>query len=123
MPAQSEQTLHSGKWRSSCISCHVQERKQADAYIERIEAKFGVHFLEGRNHDIEFMAHLWEPLRWIHKPLLVFLAAETMGLVTDIVLYAQGFRSHRHNVGPPDARGHCLGYALGVCRTCSWFWG
>ena len=92
---------------------HVQELKRADAYIERIEAKFGVRFPEGRNPDIEFMAHLWEPLRWIHKPLLLFLAAETMGMATDIVLYAQGFRSHRHNVSPACCQGALLRMCAG----------
>ena len=87
---------------TACL--HAQELGRADAYIERIEAKFGVRFLEGRNPDIEFMAHLWEPLRWIHKPLVVFLGAEAMGLATNIVLYAQGFRSHRHNVSPACCR-------------------
>lgn len=66
--------------------------------MEEIERKFGVSFPPGRNTSISFMAHLWEPLRWIHKPLAVFLGAEAMCVATDALLYAQGFRSYRQQV-------------------------
>ena len=69
-----------------------------------IEKKFGVSFPPGRNTSITFMAHLWEPLRWIHKPLAVFLGAEIMCVATDALLYAQGFRSYRQQVDFPPRK-------------------
>jgi hypothetical protein len=68
-----------------------------------VEANFGVSFREGRNPDIEFMAHLWEPLHWIHKPFVLYLGAELMWAATDGLLYAQGFRPHWQNVRAPLA--------------------
>ena len=72
------------------------------AYIAEIEQTFQLQFEEGRNPDVEFMAHLWEPLRWLHKPLAVYMLAECMGLVTNCLLHALGFRVFRHhNVSIP----------------------
>ncbi|CAL8466496.1 g6032 [Coccomyxa elongata] len=72
-----------------------EQLERSEVYMEEIERKFGVSFPPGRNTSITFMAHLWEPLRWIHKPLAVFLGAEAMCVATDALLYAQGFRSYR----------------------------
>lgn len=73
------------------------------SYIERIEQRFGVTFEEGRNPDVEFMAHLWEPLRWMHKPLVVYMLAECIWLSTDCLLRALGFRAYKHhNVSAPE---------------------
>lgn len=76
----------------------LQQLERTELYIDRIETKFGVKFALGRNASIDFMAHLWEPLRWIHKPLALYLGAETMFIATDALLYAQGFRCHRQQV-------------------------
>ena len=81
----------------SCL-CMLQERQHAYEYTQRVETTFDVHFEEGRNERLEFMAHLWEPLRWIHKPLALYLGAELMWLASNVVLYAQGFRPHWHDV-------------------------
>ena len=54
-------------------------------------------FEEGRNPDVEFMAHLWEPLRWMHKPLTVYIFAECVWLGTDCLLRALGFRAYKHH--------------------------
>lgn len=86
--------------------CHVlipeaipsQELQRSEDYVLRAETKFNINFEEGRSDDIQFMAHLWEPLRWIHKPLFVFLGAEMMWVATDALLYAQGFRVYKHQV-------------------------
>ena len=80
----------------------AQEKARGLAYIAQIEQTFQLQFEEGRNPDVQFMAHLWEPLRWLHKPLAVYMLAECMGLVTSCLLHALGFRAFRHhNVSTP----------------------
>lgn len=82
---------------------YVQEYKGISSYIDRNEQRFGVTFEEGRNPDVEFMAHLWEPLRWMHKPLVVYVFAECIWLSTDCLLRALGFRAYKHdNVSAPQ---------------------
>ncbi len=52
---------------------------------------------------MEFMAHLWEPLRWMHKPLIVYIFAECIWLSTDCLLRVLGFRAYKHqNVRAPQ---------------------
>lgn len=75
-----------------------QETRRSEEFLQRAEAKFDIYFAPGRSTDIDFMAHLWEPLRWIHKPLFVYLGAEMMWVATDALLYTLGFRVHRHQV-------------------------
>jgi hypothetical protein len=65
------------------------------AYLKKIEEKFDIEFEPGHNKELEFMAHLWEPLRTIHKPLAVHLACEAMCLATDAILYGIGFQAYR----------------------------
>lgn len=86
-----------------CPLVLLQEKMRGLAYIEQIESKFGVEFEEDRNPDVEFMAHLWEPLRWMHKPLAVYLFAECMSLATDCLLYVLGFRAFKHHNVSPQA--------------------
>ena len=39
-------------------------QRQIRVFLERVEAAWGVRIAhEGRNPDITFMRHLWEPLR------------------------------------------------------------
>lgn len=60
-----------------------------------LEAAFEVHIPEGYNDKLEFMAHLWQPLRVLHKPLLVHLFSEASVLLTHGCLLFMGFRRHR----------------------------
>ncbi len=58
---------------------------------------------------MEFMAHLWEPLRWMHKPLIVYIFAECIWLSTDCLLRVLGFRAYKHhNVSGPVRSLSCL---------------
>lgn len=66
------------------------------ALIRRIEGAFGMRFEEGRNPDIRFMAHLWEPLRWLHLPLAVYVAAEALWIASSLLLRALGFKPFHH---------------------------
>ncbi len=95
----------------------MQQLERSERYIDLIEVKFDVKFELGRNTSIEFMAHLWEPLRWIHKPLVLFLGAEMMLIATDALLYAQGFRSYRQQVTCRlDAHSHQCPFSYGQIR-------
>ena len=55
----------------------------------------GYTFPPGRNNDIQFMGHLWEPLRVMHKPLAMHLTSEAVALATDASLFALGFKVYR----------------------------
>ena len=79
--------------------CATQAREDIEEYIARCEEKFGYKFKPGRNPDLRFMAHLWEPLRVMHKPLCVVLTSETISLVTDGTLFCMGFKVQRCQVG------------------------
>ena len=70
----------------------MQDRTRGQALIARVENTFNTRFKEGRNPDIKFMAHLWEPLRWIHTPLALYLAAEAVWAATGLLLRVLGFR-------------------------------
>jgi len=74
----------------------MQDCQRGQALIKRIEDSFGMRFEEGRNPDIEFMAHLWEPLRWIHTPLAVYVGAEGLWMASSLLLRALGFRPFTH---------------------------
>ncbi len=57
-----------------------------------MEAKWSRELPEGRNPDIKFMAHVWEDLRVLPKPLALHLACEVMSMVGHAVLRYMGFR-------------------------------
>ena len=52
-------------------------------------------FPEGRNESIGFMAHCWEDLRVLPKPLALHLASEIGALACHGALRALGFRHMR----------------------------
>ena len=83
-----------------------------------------MRFEAGRNLDIRFMAHLWEPLRWIHSPLAVYLAAEGLWMASSLLLRALGFRPFKHpSVSRPRSpvSGCAALNALTVqLRACAW---
>lgn len=56
----------------------VQVRRQLSEYITRIEAVWGVRFEEGRTPGLRFMAHLWEDLRYVWKPMAVRPGSRTV---------------------------------------------
>lgn len=42
-------------------------------------------------------AHLWEPLRWHHRPLALYLGTEVIALLTAAALWGMGFQVGAHN--------------------------
>ena len=41
----------------------MQTQASSERFVDEVEKRWGVKFPEGRNPDLNFMAHLWEPLR------------------------------------------------------------
>ena len=76
----------------------MQDRIQVAHFVTRCEEVWSIKFMEGKNHNISFMAHLWEPLRVYHKPLVVHLFSELAGATNRLWLLMLGFRMQQHKV-------------------------
>lgn len=76
----------------------MQDGTQVAKFVSRCEEVWSTKFVEGKNHDISFMAHLWEPLRVIHKPLVVHLFSELAGTANRVWLGMLGFCMQRQEV-------------------------
>ncbi|KAK9804722.1 hypothetical protein WJX72_001924 [[Myrmecia] bisecta] len=72
-----------------------QKRKSAHAFVGEIEQAWGVQFEEGYDPSLRFMAHCWEPLRVIPKPLAVHLASEAVGMACHLAIQCCGFSKRR----------------------------
>ena len=46
----------------------MQTQASSERFVDEVERRWGVKFPEGRNPDLTFMAHLWEPLRLVQHP-------------------------------------------------------
>ena len=58
-------------------STHVlQTQASSERFVDEVEKRWGVKFPEGRNPDLTFMAHLWEPLRSVH--VIIFIMSALM---------------------------------------------
>jgi hypothetical protein len=62
--------------------------------LDTLEATFEVKIPEGYNEKLHFMAHLWEPMRVVHKPLFVHLASEASLVLSHMFLLALGFQRY-----------------------------
>ena len=71
-----------------------EQRDAIEAFVREVEKRWGVTFAAGRNPALRFMAHLWEPLRVIHKPLALHAACEAATLASHAALWCAGFRKH-----------------------------
>ncbi|BDA49445.1 hypothetical protein COCOBI_14-0620 [Coccomyxa sp. Obi] len=61
-------------------------------FVDQIELEWGVKFSEGRNSEIGFMAHVWEDLRVLPKPLALHLVCELVSALATALLWQMGFR-------------------------------
>ncbi|KAK9804242.1 hypothetical protein WJX72_002946 [[Myrmecia] bisecta] len=71
-------------------------RQLTSDFVDACERTWGVSFNPGTSQRVSFMAHLWEPLRVMHKPLVIHLVSEATGKVVHCYLARHGFVSHRH---------------------------
>ena len=109
-------------------SCDAsQERDALGVYIDRIERlhgeKFGKQaFAPGRTPGLAFMAHLWEPLPFLWKPLAVHVAAEGMRGATCAALRLLGFRAARcqARTGLQRNPDHAMWELYVTCGSNSW---
>jgi hypothetical protein len=84
------------------ILCRYKERAAMDSHeqalvlqvLETLEATFEVNIPPGYNEELRFMAHLWEPIRVVHKPLFVHVVLEASLIFSHIFLTALGFRRY-----------------------------
>ena len=71
------------------------------AFVREIEDKWGRQLPEGRNPDIKFMAHVWEDLRVLPKPLALHAGCEVISLLGHAMLRYMGFRMENCQVCSP----------------------
>lgn len=50
-----------------------------DALVRKLELGTGIRFREGYDHSIQFREHLWEDIRMMHYPLIVYASLEALG--------------------------------------------
>ncbi|KAF5831108.1 Alpha/Beta hydrolase protein [Dunaliella salina] len=84
---------------------HFNPRQQLEAegqghlpgqLVDELERAWGIHFAEGYNKDLSFMAHLWQPLRCSYRPLAFYLLIEYLFFMKHVVLLSLGFRAYKH---------------------------
>ena len=56
------------------------------SFNQQLQTTFNVQFPEGSNPDLHLMQHLWEPLRVVHKPLMLHLVSEMSTCCTHLLL-------------------------------------
>ena len=76
----------------------AQLQRATSGFVRGMEQAWGVTFPEGRNEDLTFMAHCWEDLRVLPKPLALHLASELGGAAGHCVLLALGFQQEQCQV-------------------------
>jgi len=81
-----------GFYQSTWAGLGPAEAAAAAAFVDDVQATWGVAYPPGRNEGLSFMAHLWEPLRAVPKPLAVHAAAEVGVLSCRALLWGMGFR-------------------------------
>lgn len=95
--------------------------------MDQIELEWGVKFLEGRNSEISFMAHVWEDLRVLPKPLALHLVCELVSALAVALLWQMGFRMDTCQVRAQPLLARCMGrqyscsallVQLGSCVGC-----
>ncbi|KAL6784986.1 hypothetical protein ACKKBG_A01950 [Auxenochlorella protothecoides x Auxenochlorella symbiontica] len=72
-------------------STSPEELARVDAFLSKVESRWGVRLTPGHNPALRYMRHSWEPLRVYPKPLLVYLVVEALGRGAHGLLRWQGF--------------------------------
>lgn len=61
---------------------------------DSLERAWSITFPPGRTPNLRFHAHLWEPLRFHYRPLLLYIIFELLMWLEQAVLLCCGFRAH-----------------------------
>lgn len=64
--------------------------------LEAIEKAWQVQFPDGSDPGIEFMDHLWKPLKCNYRPLCFYLANEVAAVLKHVLMIASGFSCYSH---------------------------
>lgn len=64
--------------------------------LRQLEKQTGVVLPEGRNPNIHFLSHLWDPLKVSYKPLVFYICTEALAWATACLLHIAGFDRHCH---------------------------
>ena len=94
---------------------HVQDQRNVGEMIDECELHWHVQLPEGYAPDLQYMAHLWEPLRTIHHPLCLHLASEVAHMTCAALLRVQGFKLFRSQVCLRLQEASCPGRACTRC--------
>jgi len=70
-------------------------QREVEDFVRQVESRWHHSLEDGTNPDIQFMAHLWEPLRTLHTPLFIHLVSECMSVLSMLALALLGFQRHR----------------------------
>ncbi|KAF5829221.1 hypothetical protein DUNSADRAFT_16396 [Dunaliella salina] len=85
---QTKQGLkETGKWR------------ELQGLVSHFLSTSGMPIKHGYNPDLRFMAHLWQPLRWTHRPLLFYMMTEAIAFATGVGMQAMGYQKGRSTSG------------------------
>lgn len=79
-----------GRYRDRAQMTEAEQQLVSDT-LEDLEQRFSFKIPPGTNPDLQFMAHLWQPLRVSHKPLLVHAISEVSVIFTHAILLFMGF--------------------------------
>jgi hypothetical protein len=89
-----------GFYQSTWEDLSPADMATASAFVDAVQEAWGVSYAPGRTPGLSFMAHLWEPLRAVPKPLALHAAAEAGVAACRTLLWVAGFR--RRSVGGFD---------------------
>ena len=68
------------------------EQTAVDDFVAAVESKWEINFLPGYDPSLRFMAHVWEPLRVQHKPLIMYAMTELAARIAHLLLQWMGFK-------------------------------
>lgn len=107
------QFLSYGLFYTKEVDLAPDTRAAIEGLVDELEAKLGWTFAPGFDPSLKFMDHLWQPLKTLHLPLLVYWVTEALGWFSHGVLRMSGFRSStvngfRYYVRAPSAPHNAL---------------
>jgi hypothetical protein len=73
----------------------AKELQTVREFLIKVEKAWGIRFPEGHDPSLRFMAHVWEPLRIWHKPLVLYGFTEAAGRIAHVLMRLMGFKKNR----------------------------